>query len=108
MTAISFPTHAASLRSNVAVPTAGSRSAPLARPYGFGRAMELVSRAFRHAATIRQLRSLDDRLLADIGVERTALPGVGDAHLALELAERGWSGGGHARRGGGERSVLFG
>ena len=107
MTAISFP-YTATLRPGIAVPLVGSRIAPLPRSSGFGRALEFVSRALRSAATIRQLRSLDDRLLADIGVERAALSSVGDAHLALELANRGWDGGRHARRGGGEPTGVFG
>ena len=103
MTAITLSTHAGMVRPGASVPLVGNRAAPAPRPRGLGRALDFVSRAFRQASAIRELRSLDDRLLADIGVERAALRRVEDAHLALELAERGWIGAGRPQRRPGER-----
>jgi uncharacterized protein YjiS (DUF1127 family) len=103
MTAITLSSHAGSVRPGASVPLVGRRAAPAPRPRRLRQALDFVSRAFRQASTIRELRSLDDRLLADIGIERAALRSMEDAHLALELAERGWTGAGRPQRRSAER-----
>ena len=95
MTAITLSSHAGTHRSGTSVPLAGRRAAP-------------APRGLRQAATIRELRSLDDRLLADIGVERAALRRLEDARLALELAERGWTGTGRPQRRSGDHAGFPG
>ena len=100
MTAIASPNHAGAHRPGTSVPSVG-RAAP--RPLGLRRALDAVVRAVHQAATVRELRSLDDRLLADIGVERATLRRMEDAPLALELAERGWVGATRPHRRSGDR-----
>ena len=107
MTATRIRPSEASLRSRTAVPIAGSRTAPLLRAGLLEWAAGLLSRAYRHAALLRQLRTLDDRLLADIGLKRADLQGLDDAALKLELAERGWHDVRNARRRSGEHSCNF-
>ena len=97
MTAITLSTRAGTVPPGASVPPAGRRAAA-PRPRWLRRALDVVSGAFRQASTIRELRSLDDRLLADIGVERAALRSMEDAQLALELAERGWTAAGRPQR----------
>jgi uncharacterized protein YjiS (DUF1127 family) len=101
MTAITLSTHAGTHRPGVSVPQIGGRAAPA--PRRLGRALDIVFHAFRQASAIRELRSLDDRLLADIGVERATLRRVEDPRLGLELAERGWTGAGRPERRAAER-----
>jgi uncharacterized protein YjiS (DUF1127 family) len=59
-----------------------SRPMPLKRSPVFGRIASAISTYRRRRAAIRTLRSLDDRLLRDIGVGREDIGAMVDALLA--------------------------
>ena len=74
----------------------GPATAPLARAAGVNALVDFVTQyivqpaklAMRRRETIAQLQGLDDRLLADIGLERGMLDQVADAVVADEAGAR--------------------